>query len=230
MEGTLVRRSGFTVVLEKMKLKQLESHLQQVEGFEDPKIHLEQYVTSGHIASHMVYTMDQTYDDINDNIVADFGCGCGVLSIGCAMLGAGQVIGLDIDPNTLHRTTENVADFDVDGEVGLLNCDITNSGGVVEYLKRRACIDTVVMNPPFGTKNNKGIDMVFLQRAIEVSQGGVYSLHKTTTREHVMRKAEEWGCSVEVVAELRYDLPKTYKFHKKDSLDVHVDFIRCEKI
>lgn len=65
-----------------MKLKELESYLQQVEGFEEPKVHLEQYITSGHIASHMLYTMDQTFDDIENNIVADFGCGCGVLSIG----------------------------------------------------------------------------------------------------------------------------------------------------
>ena len=65
-----------------MKLKELESYLQQVEGFEEPKVHLEQYITSGHIASHMLYTMDQTFDDIENNVVADFGCGCGVLSIG----------------------------------------------------------------------------------------------------------------------------------------------------
>jgi len=29
-------------------------------------------------------------------------------------------------------------------------------------------VDTVVMNPPFGTKNNNGIDMIFLKKAIEV--------------------------------------------------------------
>ena len=33
-----------------MKLKELESVLQQVDGFEEPKILLEQYPTSPHIA------------------------------------------------------------------------------------------------------------------------------------------------------------------------------------
>ena len=61
-----------------------------------------------------------------------------------------------------------------------------------------------------------------------MAQNAVYSLHKTTTRDHIVRKAEEMNCSVEVLAELRYDLPKTYKFHKKQSLDVCVDFIRCQ--
>jgi predicted RNA methylase len=30
---------------------------------------------------------------------------------------------------------------------------------------------------------------------------------------------------MEVVAELRYDLPRSYKFHKKDSVDIEVDFL-----
>lgn len=28
--------------------------------------------------------------------------------------------------------------------------------------------DTVILNPPFGTKHNKGIDMLFLQQATSV--------------------------------------------------------------
>merc|ERR1712168_814526 len=213
----------------RMKLKQLESYLQQIEGFDDPKVHLEQYVTSGHIASHMLYTMDQTFDDINNNIVADFGCGCGVLSIGAGMLGSGHVLGFDIDAAALEKATDNVAEFDLESEVSLTHCDVSKCGGMLEYMKTRGCIDTVVMNPPFGTKNNKGMDLMFLQRALDVAQGAVYSLHKTTTREHIAKKVDGWDCTFEVLAELRYDLPKTYTFHKKDSLDVRVDFIRCEK-
>ena len=72
------------------------------------------------------------------------------------------------------------------------------------------------------------MDILFLQSAIAVAQNAVYSLHKTSTRDHVIKKAREMDCSVEVLAELKYDLPKTYKFHKKQSLDVYVDFIRCE--
>ena len=41
--------------------------------------------------------------------------------------------------------------------------------------------DTVVMNPPFGTRNT-GIDTVFLLNAMKISNV-VYSLHKTSTRE-----------------------------------------------
>ncbi|XP_066921146.1 rRNA N6-adenosine-methyltransferase METTL5-like [Clytia hemisphaerica] len=211
-----------------MKLKELQSYLQQVEGFDDPKVHLEQYVTSGHIASHMLYTMSQTFDDIANNIVADFGCGCGVLSIGSAMLDAGQVFSFDVDSDALEICQSNVDDFDVTSTVELISCDLMQSSTMLDYLTERRYIDTVVMNPPFGTKNNKGIDMYFLQKAISIANNAVYSLHKTSTRSHVIKKAEEMNCTVEVLAELRYDLPKTYKFHKKQSLDVQVDFIRCQ--
>lgn len=38
------------------------------------------------------------------------------------------------------------------------------------------------MNPPFGTKNNSGIDMKFLRMGTLLSCDSVYSLHKSSTR------------------------------------------------
>jgi len=66
----------------------------------------------------------------------------------------------------------------------------------------KALVDTVITNPPFGTKNNEGVDMSFLMRGIEVvllrfeiqlhsltllicdqmASTAVYSFHKTSTR------------------------------------------------
>ena len=43
-------------------------------------------------------------------------------------------------------------------------------------------IDTVIMNPPFGTRVTSA-DMVFLKTAYDVATTSVYSLHKTSTRE-----------------------------------------------
>lgn len=213
-----------------MKLKELEGCLQQVDGFENPKIKLEQYVTSPHIAAHMIYTMDQTFDDICNKMVADFGCGCGMLSVGCGLLESSQTFGFDIDGDALEVAAENIEEFELTSNTQLLQCDVLSNKQLFSYLSSRKMIDTVVMNPPFGTKNNKGIDMFFLQQAVNVAQDVVYSLHKTSTRDYVIKKAEEWNCNVEVVAELKYDLPKTYRFHKKQSLDVYVDFVRCEPL
>ena len=38
-------------------------------------------------------------------------------------------------------------------------------------------VDTVITNPPFGTKNNKGIDIQFLKTAIRLARRSVYSFH-----------------------------------------------------
>lgn len=41
------------------------------------------------ITACMLYTMHNTFGDIKNKVVADLGCGCGVLSIGAAVLDAG---------------------------------------------------------------------------------------------------------------------------------------------
>ncbi|KAG4100036.1 methyltransferase like 5 [Neocallimastix lanati (nom. inval.)] len=201
-----------------IKLKQLESLLQDVDVFEKPKIQFEQYPTSAHIASRMLYTAQSMYDDIEDKIVADLGCGCGVLSIGANQLGSLYNFAFDIDDDALEICRENMEGFEIEN-MDLIKVD-------VETLTLRDKVDTVFMNPPFGTKTHKGIDMVFLKKAIDISTRAVYSLHKTSTREHIFKKAKEWGVSCEVVAELRYDIPAMYKFHKKKSVDIQVDFLR----
>ena len=44
--------------------------------------------------------------------------------------------------------------------------------------------------------------------------------------QHIKKRAAEWGVTMEVLAELRFDLAASYRFHTKDSVDIEVDFIR----
>lgn len=88
------------------------------------------------------------------------------------------------------------------------------------------CVDTVLTNPPFGTKANAGMDLRFLRTATRLSRRAVYSFHKTSTRDFLVRQVEGWGMEIQIVAEMRFDLPQTYKFHQKKSVDVQVDLIR----
>ena len=170
-----------------MKLKELESHLQEVEEFESPKILLEQYPTRPHIAACMIHTIASSFDDIENRSILDLGCGCGVLSIGCVMLGAGAVTGVDIDPDALDTFQQNIVDFDMEN-VDLVNIDVKEVDKVL-----RQKFEVVIMNPPFGTKHNKGLDMLFLEKGLKLATRAVYSLHKTSTRDHVLKKAESWG-------------------------------------
>ena len=88
---------------------------------------------------------------------------------------------------------------------------------------------TVVMNPPFGTRR-KGADMQFLRAALHVADSAVYSLHKTSTRAHIEKHAMLTlrAAKAEVLAELRYELPRVYAHHRKDVVEIEVDLWRFE--
>ncbi|KAF3592180.1 hypothetical protein DY000_02027504 [Brassica cretica] len=204
-----------------MKLKQLEGLLGDLQQFSNPKVELEQYPTGPHIASRMLFTAENSYGDITDKVVADFGCGCGTLSAAASLLDASCVIGFDIDPQSLETATLNAEELEV--EIDFVQCDVTKL-----ELKGQV-VGTVVMNPPFGTRK-KGADMEFLSAAMKVASQAVYSLHKTSTREHIKRAAlRDFNAkSAEVICELRYDLPKLYKLHKRKEVDIAVDLWRFE--
>ncbi|KAK9882818.1 hypothetical protein WA026_023329 [Henosepilachna vigintioctopunctata] len=203
-----------------MKLKHLEYHLSNVSPFEKPKILLEQYVTPPHIAAYMLHHIQFEHGDITDKIVADLGCGTGCLTIGTATLDASMVYGFEIDSDALDIFQENMQQFELTN-IEAIRCDILNIPRRFENF-----FDTVIMNPPFGTKHNAGIDMEFLKIGMLLSKKAIYSLHKSSTRKFVKKFVENLGCKVEIVAELKYNLPSTYKFHKKDSVDIEVDLVR----
>lgn len=210
-----------------MKRKELEQHLQELDGFSKPKILLEQYETRAHIAACMLHTIESAYGDLCQKTVLDLGCGCSVLGVGSVLLGASYVLGVDIDEEALQISNSNINQFELN-EVDLLHADVKILplllGGNTKF-------DTVVMNPPFGTKHNKGLDSLFLEIGLQClsDKGVLYSLHKSSTRDYFHRKAPSWKVEARVLAELRYDLPATYKFHNKTSVDIEVDFWRFEK-
>eukprot|EP01116_Phalansterium_solitarium_P021485 TRINITY_DN6692_c0_g1_i2.p2 TRINITY_DN6692_c0_g1~~TRINITY_DN6692_c0_g1_i2.p2 ORF type:complete len:137 (-),score=13.45 TRINITY_DN6692_c0_g1_i2:308-718(-) len=118
-----------------MRLKELEGHLQQVAVFKKPSVSLEQYPTSPHIASHMLYTIDTVYEEIEDRVILDLGCGCGMLGIAACILGSAQTIGVDIDTAALDVARSNCAELDVD--VDLVQADVDKL-----HFSRRGIVDT----------------------------------------------------------------------------------------
>uniref|UniRef100_A0A1L8DRX5 Putative rna methylase n=1 Tax=Nyssomyia neivai TaxID=330878 RepID=A0A1L8DRX5_9DIPT len=207
----------------RMKLKKLEEYLQGIDGFEEPKILLEQYQTPPHIASCMLYEIQSQYGDIEGKLVADLGCGSGMLSIGSFLLGASHTIGFEIDPEASNIFVENVLEMEVPS-VDCVHCDVLRLPGS----RFSKSFDTVVMNPPFGTKKNAGMDMKFLQVGLALATTAVYSLHKTSTRDFVRKTAAQLQVEPQIVAQLRYNLDAAYKFHKKKSVDIDVDFWRFQ--
>lgn len=315
-----------------MKLRELISHLQRCSTWKKPNVELEQYPTPPEIAAHMLMAAEAEGDLGEDKLVADLGCGGGILGIGAACLGAEHVLLVDIDPKALEVAAENVEELEVPCD--MLACDVTklatsrrivarqskavspqaadaspiassansaadapslpssfiesalpsrreyeaslqlsdaeriklegaaasalaaltirtpqpaavyqapkerrpetdkeagmdDSGGESSPSVGGGHFDCVLMNPPFGTRV-EGVDMRFLRAGLELCgpSGAVYSLHKTSTRAFIKKRCAEWGCEASVVAELKFEIPKMYKHHRRASLDVDVDFWR----
>ncbi|RKO97482.1 hypothetical protein CXG81DRAFT_25922 [Caulochytrium protostelioides] len=213
-----------------MRVRDLESALQPLRTFETPKIRLEQYGTPPVIAAPALLAAHHEFDDFEGHSVIDLGTGPGILGITCAILGADHVIGIDADPDALAIAADNVEQAEV--EMDLIAAFVTdpapadgdraNESDVWSRLRA----DTVIMNPPFGTKTAPGADMMFLRRALSIATRAVYSMHKTSTREYVQRQAQRAGWNAHVVGELKYNLPASYRFHKRKSVNIEVDFIR----
>ncbi|GJP43380.1 hypothetical protein CLOM_g2850 [Closterium sp. NIES-68] len=202
-----------------MKLKQLESLLGDVQQFDNPKIELEQYPTGPHIASRMLYEIHSRFDEVEGRSVLDLGCGCGTLGIAAAMLGAEHVVGVDADEAAIATAQANCQEYEIDMDfiqARLPHMPLTSDS-----------VEVVVMNPPFGTRT-KGADMLFLAAGLKAASVAVYSLHKSSTREHVQRAAvRDFGAkNAEVLYQLRYNLPAMYKFHKRKEVDIEVDLWR----
>lgn len=202
-----------------MKLWELERELEQVAVFSNPKIQLEQYPTDAHLAAQMLYTVETTFSDIEGKSVLDLGSGCGMLSIASLFFNPSYNLAVDICSDAIQIMKDNLDRFDMD-------CDIIQAD--VESMKIYPYFDTVLMNPPFGTKKNAGIDMKFLQKGLSLGKV-VYSMHKSSTREHIQRKCIEWNAKAVVVSKMKFKIPSMYKFHQKDVVFVDVDLWRIER-
>lgn len=180
-----------------------------------PRIGLEQYTIPASIAADILFHAAVVYRDIAGKTVVDLGTGTGRLAIGAALLGARRTIALDIDPVAIDVARENskLAKVDVEWIIGDLDAI-------------HGRFDTVIMNPPFGTKR-RHVDKIFLSKAMRTGRV-VYSIHKSATREHILTFIERRGGKVRAVYEYTLDIPRMFDHHRKRRHAVNVDCYRIE--
>jgi len=186
--------------------KELELILSRVPRFPMPRKDLEQYPTSSRIASYMLW-IAYLKGDIEGCIVADLGCGTGILSLGALLLGASGVLCIDIDCSALTVAKHWIENYSTIG-IEALCCDVT-------CISLRE-IDTVVMNPPFGVYR-RGADILFLRKALEIAKRSVYSIHKFNPHSHklITEVAKGADFDVEILSVDRMEIPQLYEEHVK---------------
>ena len=198
-----------------MKKQQLEILLQQVEGHPEPAANLEQYATPAPIAADVLW-FAHTLGDIAGKKVVDLGCGTGILGIGAKLLGAEEVIALDVDEAALAVATRNAQKLQVD--LSLLTVDVRDFPELA---------DTVLMNPPFGAQTPHA-DVPFLERAL--ATGPVtYTFHKAETEAFVVRKAHELGGEPTHRKEYAFPLPHSMPFHREEVREIPVVLLRIAR-
>ena len=196
----------------------LEEALRRIRPHPHPDPELEQYTTPPKVAAELLFTARYIYDDIKDRLVADLGCGTGRLGIGALMLGAEAVVGVDIDSTAISTARENAVEADVSDRLHLLIGDVA---------PLRAVFDTVIMNPPFGTRRRHA-DIEFLDEALRIARA-VYSIHKSSTREFIKRHIRRRGGRISALLKMEMEIPHMFRFHRKPRRLVEIDLYRIER-
>lgn len=195
-----------------MNKKELELLLSKLKEFDAPKVKLEQYATDISIVADLLWN---AYDDIDEKVVADLGCGTGFFGFGALILSAKKVFFVDIDEEVIKIAKENKK-FLEKVLKRKLNCVFVNQD-VIEFDKK---VDVVLENPPFGVKEEHA-DKRFLEVAFEVGNV-IYSFHKFSTKNFVEKFSSDNGFKVKKLFRYSFPIKKSYWFHEKDVKKIDV--------
>jgi len=196
-----------------VRKRDLEMTLQGIDPHPNPKALLEQYTIPAKLAAQILFHACYTYGDISGKSVIDLGTGTGRLALGAVMLGAKSVVGVDIDLDSLQTAAETSRRLNL--EVSWVNSDITSLQGK---------FDTVLMNPPFGTKIRHN-DLKFLHAALNLGRR-IYSIHKSTTTPFISRWLKEKKAEPESIIKTEIPIAHQFTFHRRKRYFVEVEVIR----
>jgi len=200
--------------------KQLEMALQRIPSHPSPNIQFEQYITPTKIAADVLWNA-YSLGDVEEKKVIDLGCGTGIFTIGAALLGAKESLGVDIDSDALKVAKLEAEHFGVGNKVKFIHSNI-------EDFSSRA--DTVIQNPPFGAQKaqRKKADRLFMQKALEIAPT-VYSFHIKETEKFVNNYFNSLGGLLTHKFYYEFVIPRIYHFHEKEKININVMVVRVIK-
>lgn len=195
------------------KKKHLEMAIQKVPKHPNPKVDLEQYSTPAIIAADLLWNA-YSLGDIADKKVMDLGCGTGIFAIASKLLGAASAIGVDIDKDSTDRPAV-IAGMLILYAVIFVIWKMTLM--LILFFKILHSI----------TKMQKGADLKFISKAIELSPKVLYSFHMASTEEFLISYFEKNDLEITHIFRYNFPIPKIYEFHTRESANVEVIVIRA---
>ena len=190
--------------------KQLAILISKLKNFENPDFRLEQYPTDSEIAAEIVWSMFSRRE-IEGKIVADLGCGTGILGLSTLLMGAKKIFFVDIDEKVMKIVKENLKfieqeeDIKLDDKAEFIVSDIKNFDEKV---------DVVIENPPFGIQGKTHADRAFLEKAFGLAKC-IYTFHKAESKGFIDAITKDNGFLIEGYWEFDWPLKQTMNFHKK---------------
>lgn len=180
--------------------KQLAIKLSQFEKIKNPKEMLEQYSLDPEVAAELLWRA-YLNGDVEGKVIADLGCGSGMLGGGVILFGASRAYFVDKDKKSLEVCKKNVED--------------KRASFVLDDVKNfKEKVDVVFQNPPFGVKQIHA-DKEFLGVAFKISDV-IYSIHKIESKNFIEQFSSDNGFDVDGVIEFDFVLRKSLVHHKKD--------------
>ena len=204
-------RKSFAIELSKLKV------------FEKPKVQLEQYPTDSEVAADFLWDA-AIKNEILEKTVADFGCGTGILGIGCLLLGAKKVVFVDKDNDALDIARQNYEKIKIEYDLSSAEAEFILS----EINDFKGSTDLVVENPPFGIKDAHA-DKIFLGVAFN-SAPLLYSLHKTESKKFIESIAKDNNFRILEIKNYNFPLKQTMHYHTKKIQRIPVSCFKMQKI
>lgn len=205
-----------------LKKKDLAIQLSRLQKFPQPSAALEQYATPSELAAQFLWDAS-LQGDIADNIIADFGCGTGILGLGALLLGAKQVFFVDVDKNALTLAQENLHSL-----MSLTGKSFSASFLHTSLESFHHKVDVVFQNPPFGVQQEHA-DKLFLEKAMQVADV-IYTIHKVESQRFLTALSADLGFTISHFWKANFVLPKTQSFHRKERYTIPVGIWRLERM
>ena len=146
----------------------------------------------------------------------DLGTGTGRLALGASMLGAEHTVGVELDRGALEAAARSSRQLGLEADWVLADIETI-----------RGTVDTVIMNPPFGTRHRHA-DVEFLQAALRIGKV-VYSIHKSSTRRYLASWLRQHASRADRIVTTKMEIPHQFPFHTKRKGHVEIDVFRIEQ-
>lgn len=153
--------------------------------------------TGTHATTRMCVKHLEKYITSENDKVLDLGCGSGILSIAAALLGSKNVYGVDIDPNAVAASAENVEMNGLSDVIEIAYGDVTEGLGMkADIIAANLMADLIIMLAPDIAKHLEGKKIFISSGILEEKLEDVLKAIKGSGFEIIEVLHEDEWCAV----------------------------------